>query len=288
MRRPAARAAAAAGLAWLLAAATAAATPTWELPPPHARIATEAPVDRAALPPDHPAWPISAVLGSATDRYPHAVLGSVPGWAQLTVMALSCGACRQGVEAAVVVLPERRVFEDVAARLWDATGDGRPEVVVVESDVAQGARLTVWGYATARSGRPGLRLLAASAPIGRPFRWLAPAGIADFDGDGRPDIAYVATPHIAPTLHLVTLAGDGLVDLAPPLPGPTNHRIGDSFISGGLRDCGAGPELVLASADWRQALSVRLNRVTGRLEATPAGPLPGDDPAAALAAARRC
>ncbi|MCL4186605.1 MAG: VCBS repeat-containing protein [Rhodobacteraceae bacterium] len=287
MRRPAAPAAVA-GLAWLLAAAAAAATPTWELPPPHARIETEAPVDRAALPPDHPAWPISTVLGGATDRYPHAILGSVPGWAQLTVVALSCGACRHGVEAALVVLPERRVFEDVAARLWDVTGDGRPEIVVVESDISRGARLTVWGYTTAHSGRPGLRLLAATAPIGRPFRWLAPAGIADFDGDGLPDIAYVETPHIAPTLHIVTLTGEGLVAVAPPLPGPTNHRIGDSFIAGGLRDCGGGPELVLASADWRQILRVRLDQATGRLQALPAGPLAGDDPAAALAAARRC
>ena len=41
-------------------------------------------------------------------------------------------------------LPERRVFEYIAPRLWDITGDDRPEIVAVESDAEQGARLTVW------------------------------------------------------------------------------------------------------------------------------------------------
>ena len=42
------------------------------------------------------------------------------------------------------------------------------------------------------------------------------------------------------------------------LPGVTNHRIGDSHISGGIRDCGAGAEAVLATADWSALVAVRL------------------------------
>jgi hypothetical protein len=37
-------------------------------------------------------------------------------------------------------------------------------------------------------------------------------------------------------------------------PGFSNHRIGENFVTGGLRDCGNGPELVLPDAAWRQTL----------------------------------
>ena len=36
---------------------------------------------------------------------------------------------------------------------------------------------------------------AATPFIGTPRRWLAPVGVADLDGDGRAEIAYVETPH---------------------------------------------------------------------------------------------
>ena len=38
--------------------------------------------------------------------------------------------------------------------------------------------------------------------------------------------------------------------------GLTNHRIGDDFITGGLRDCGARPELIVVSADWSDIVRV--------------------------------
>jgi len=53
----------------------------------------------------------------------------------------------------------------------------------------------------------GLRPLAESAPLGAPHRWLNPVGVADFDGDGRPEIAVVATPHAGGVLRLHRLAG---------------------------------------------------------------------------------
>ncbi len=62
----------------------------------------------------------------------------------------------------------------------------------------------------------------------------------------------------------------------------TNHQIGWDFIAGGRRDCGAGPEMVLASGDWRRVVAVRLT--AGTLEKTTLGPFTGvDDIAAALA-----
>jgi hypothetical protein len=65
------------------------------------------------------------------------------------------------------------------------------------------------------------------------------------------------------------MEGPRLVETAR-LAGLTNHRIGDDFISGGVRDCGAGPELILASRDWTRVIGV----VDG--QARDLGPLPAE------------
>lgn len=144
---------------------------------------------------------------------------------------------------------EGMVFEDIAPRLADLTGDGQNEVIVVRSAVQGGAQLVVYGVKGDVFG-----ILATTKPLGR-HRWLAPAGIADFDGDGRVEIAYVDRPHLARELVFVRLEGERLIEVAR-LTGVTNHRIGDDFFSGGVRDCGQGPELVAASADWSRLLLI--------------------------------
>ncbi|MCU0828645.1 MAG: VCBS repeat-containing protein [Tabrizicola sp.] len=182
---------------------------------------------------------LAARLAEPTDRYGHAVLGETPEWGAIQI---------DTVRGSVTIrLPETRVFEDIEARLADLDGDGGPEVIVVESDLSLGASLAVYGP----KGK-----IAATQFIGQSNRWLAPAGIADFDGDGRVEIAYVDRPHLLGELVYVRLEGDRLVETLR-LPGLTNHRIGDDFISGGVRDCGKGPELILASKDWSRVLRVR-------------------------------
>jgi hypothetical protein len=198
---------------------------------------------------------LRADLAEPTDRYPHAVLGDALEWGALTLVL-------DGEPETTITLrlPEPRVFEDIAVRLADVTGDGAPEVVVVETDLALGASLAVYGPA----GK-----LAATPFIGQPNRWLAPAGIADFDGDGQVEIAYVDRPHLLAELVFVRMEGSRLVETAR-LAGLTNHRIGDDFISGGIRDCGTGPELILASKDWTRIIGV----MDG--QARDLGPLPAD------------
>ncbi len=205
----------------------------------------------------HP-WPLRATLGGPTDRYPHNVLGSIPGFGELFVEAEICRDCPEPRRVAHLTLPEFRVFEDVAPRFWDVTGDGRPEIVLVESDAQLGARLTVWALRP-RGAQAGhlIRRLAATEFIGTRFRWLAPVGVADFTGDGQLEIAYVETPHLGRTLRLVRRQSDRLIEIASHR-GVTNHRIGDPFIAGGLRDCGAGPEIILARADWSRAVALQL------------------------------
>ena len=200
-------------------------------------------------------WPVAASLSGPTDRYPHNVLGNIPAFTSLTVSAQVCEGCPQPRVGLRVTLEAPLVFEDAAPRLWDITGDGQPEIVVVQSHETKGARLTVWQLGQTASGAPGLKLLASTDFIGTRFRWLAPFGIGDFTGDGAVEIAYVETPHLGKTMRLVGLEGNRLVPRGA-LQGVTNHRIGEESIAGGVRSCDGRVEAILASGDWRRIVAV--------------------------------
>jgi len=81
-------------------------------------------------------------------------------------------------------------------------------------------------------------------------------GAADLDGDGFVELAYVDRPHLARTLTIYRFQG-GEMRLITVLPGVTNHRIGERDIAGGIRDCGDGPEMIVADAGWQNVLAVR-------------------------------
>lgn len=103
-------------------------------------------------------------------------------------------------------LPGDSVFEDREPRLADVDGDGQDELIVVRSYLKTGAALAVVAV------RPeGLAIVAETPPIGAPFKWLNPAGVADFDGDGQPDIALVRLPHLVGELEVWTLKNGTLV-----------------------------------------------------------------------------
>ena len=175
-----------------------------------------------------------------TTRYAHGVLGDAVEWGAL-VIETSEG------QRLKFVLPNERVFEDLEPRLADLNGDARPEVIVVEAHQDLGARLAVYD----KSG-----LIAAHDYIGRRNRWLAPVGAADLDGNGTIDIAYVDRPHLAKTIRILSWVDEDLTEIGG-LAGYSNHRIGEDFISGGIRDCGQGPEMVVATANWSEIVSLR-------------------------------
>jgi hypothetical protein len=180
----------------------------------------------------------AARYGDPTTRYDHGALGDKVEWGSLTLV--SGGVARR------FMLPGNMVFEDTAPRLADLDGDGGAEAIVVETDLARGARLAVWGA----RGR-----IAATPFIGAPHRWLAPLGAGDLDGDGQREIAYVDRPHLARVLRLVRLEDGELREVAS-LAGVTNHHFGDSTISGGLRSCGGAAEIVVARSDWSALLAL--------------------------------
>jgi hypothetical protein len=182
-----------------------------------------------------------------TTRYDHAVLGDAVEWGALALTGAESG------QVVTLTLPPSRVFEDVAPRLVDVDLDGAFEALVVESDQSLGARLAI--YSADGS------LMAATPFIGQRYRWLAPVGAADLDGDGRVEVAYVDRPHLARTLRVWRYDDGALVEVAN-LPGVTNHRIGEADIAGGLRECLGTTEMIVASADWARVLGVSFDGAT--------------------------
>ncbi len=156
---------------------------------------------------------VAARYIAPTTRYAHAVLGDGVEAGGLWV------ADARGGEH-VLILPEASVFEDITPRLADLDGDGGAEAVLIRAYRDAGAALAI-----ADITDNGLEIIAETRPIGRTNRWLNPAGIADYDGDGRPEIAIIKTPHIGGILELYELRRRGLVREAR-RSGYSNHAIG--------------------------------------------------------------
>lgn len=154
-----------------------------------------------------------AWLVAPTGRYRHFVQGS----------RYEAGGLRVRLADNTVLtltLDDNLVFEDRRPRLADLDGDGADEVVLVLSSVTKGASLAAYSVVG-----DVLKLKAKTPFIGRPHRWLNPAGIADFDGDGRVEVALVAMPHLIKRLEIWALV-DGIFVSEGSWEGFSNHRLG--------------------------------------------------------------
>ena len=184
----------------------------------------------------------AAWLVDPTRRYDHGVLGD----------AIEAGGLRVRLRGGAELdtrLPADSVFEDLRPRVVNLDGDGRDEILVVRSYLEAGAALAVYGV---RDGE--LVQLAQTDPIGRAHRWLNPAGVGDFDGDGGLEIAYVETPHIGGILYILSFQ-DGRLRREGRRHGFSNHAMGSRAL--GLAavldlDGDGAEELILPSAGRRE------------------------------------
>ena len=184
--------------------------------------------------------------------YGHTILGDTPEWSSLSLdWGPGADEAYSGGARLLVMRLEGGIFEDVAPRIVELGDDPLPEVLVVNSEAGQGARALIFDV-----NADGVRVIAGPF-IGQQNRWLAPVGVADLDGDGLAEIAWVDRPHLARVLRIFRVRGAGLVQVAE-MDGVTNHRIGEDHITGGIRNCEQGPEMVLVTSDWSRIVGVTM------------------------------
>ncbi len=160
----------------------------------------------------------AAWLVGPTARYAHGVLGDA-------IEAEGVAVETADGHRLELRLPEDSVFEDRYPRLADIDGDGADEILVVRSYLDRGAALAV-----IKARTDGLAIVAETPALGRPNRWLNPVGVADFDGDGRNEVALVETPHIGGVLKLYRWRDGGLAP-AFSFSGVANHAIGSRALA---------------------------------------------------------
>lgn len=201
----------------------------------------------------------SAFYGCPTTRYDHGILGDAT--------EAGCLVVRDAAGRDIIfTLPKNAVFEDITPRIADINGDGSNDIVTILSDLNKGASLAVFGLKGDQ-----LRIIAQTPYIGRTHRWLAPAGIADFDGDGRLEIAFVRTPHIGGTLEFWGFNGNSFRQQKK-LKGFSNHKIGLTRITTSrLKDFdGDGvTDLALPNANWSQIRVISLAKGGVEIEQRP-------------------
>jgi hypothetical protein len=131
--------------------------------------------------------------------------------------------------------------------------------------------------------------LARSSFLGLPYRWLNPVGFADFDGDGKLDIASVTTPHIGGVLTLYRYAPPQIEAFAKAMD-VSNHQMGDPNLQmhAVLRLPGQRPTVIVpdmgrralhalrweasgATSDWKELADVKPlpGRITYLMTAAP-------------------
>ena len=208
-------------------------------------------------------------LGTPTARYPHASMGS-------PVHAGSLHALSREGKLFQLELPKQRVWEDLQPRLIDLDGDGRDEIVVIEADTERGAALVAYGLPSAGSA---LQERARSTWLGLPFRWLNPVGFADFDGDGKLDIASITTPHIGGVLTLYRYAPPRIEPYAK-VPDVSNHQMGDPNLQmhAVVSLPGQRPTVIVPDMSRRALHALRWETVSGKAqwkELADVKPLPG-------------
>ena len=189
-----------------------------------------------------------AVLGGATDRYPHGALGDDVEASAVVVAAVG----GERLEArSRVDLPNDRVVEGLLPLVAPLVDGGPPRLVVTETDARAGARQVAYALDGGR--------LAAGPPVGAGFRWRHRLAAAPFGPDGARELAVVRTPHLGGVVEFYRHRGDGLV-VAATASGYSSHAFGSRNLDGGLAadlDGDGAVELLVPTQDRRRLVGLR-------------------------------
>jgi hypothetical protein len=192
------------------------------------------------------------VLGGATGRYAHAVLGDATEAGELVVLGTAGGLTVERRTA----IPAPAVVEGTAPLVGRLAGE---RVVVTESDRERGARLVAYD----RAGRR----VAAGEAVGGGFRWRHQLAVAPFGPGGQPELAAVRTPHIGGTAEFYR-EREGRLERVATLSGYSSHAIGSRNLDGGLAGDldGDGRVELLVPTDDRSALAAVRRTGDGAVE----------------------
>lgn len=134
-----------------------------------------------------------------TKRYTHGILGDA-------IEAGGLIAQTRGGKRYKLILPKSEVFEDRAPRLVDLDNNGSVEVITIRSSLTKGASVTIYGLVG-----NALVQKATTGFYGRKNRWLNIAGISNFLGQKKKQIAFVQTPHIGGILFIYRFSKQNFV-----------------------------------------------------------------------------
>ena len=86
------------------------------------------------------------------------------------------------------------------------------------------------------------------------------------------DIAYIDRPHLAKILRVWSYR-DASLKQAAQKQGLSNHKIGNNFITGGVRQCGNQSSMITVDATWDRLIKTTLQN--GKLTSEVIGPYRG-------------
>jgi hypothetical protein len=227
----------------------------------------DAPVLDLAAPPDarmavDPVTGALAVPASATDRYPHGVLGD--GVEPSAVVVIDAEGRTRTVVAA-----DDEVFEGLGPAWVDLGGDGEAELAMVASRPDDGSRVVVVDADGRRIEGP---------PVGEARRWIHLVGAASLGPDRAVELVAVRTPHRSGTVEWYREA-DGRLEVVAALDGYRSHQIGSRNLDQALLTDGTGDrraDVIVPTADRRSlAVLARTDRAPGAEEVARLD-LPGD------------